>query len=132
MKFDLNKYIIVCDPQSNVDKTVKDLADNWCILSGEHKYIYFIATKKYWVASELRDHITKACSNVDCLVIGVFTTGSVASYGSEWTKTDTWNWFKRVCSDDVDKIRKNIKDEEAGLIPDSEINYTNKEEDLYL
>lgn len=132
MEFDLNKYIIVCDPGKDVDKTVKDLANNWCVLSGSNKLIYFIATKKYWTTSELRDKIVSEGGTSDCLVIGVLTTGSVATIGSEFSNKNTWDWFKRICSDDVEKIRKNIKDEEAGLIPDSEINYTNKEEDLYL
>jgi len=133
MNFNLYKYIIVCDPQTNVDKTVKAIADNWCVLSGEHKYVYFIATKKYWVASELRDKISQACSNVDCLVFGILTTGTVAAIGSEWTQKDTWNWFQKICTNDIDKVKEIIKDAETGLIPDSEINYTkNKEEDLYL
>ena len=128
MTFDYYKYLIVCEFSNAAEQRIKDLAEKWCILEDKSRLVMFVATKKQWDSAYLRNTVTGG-ENLDCIVIGLLTTGKVSAIGNIYTNADTWKWFCNVCTKDIDIIREKIKNEENGLVPDSAINTSQNKTD---
>lgn len=126
------KYIIICsDTSDSVIKRIKDLSTNWCSLSTQGNLVFFIGTKERYSVDWLIDTITNN-GQMQCLVFDILTVGGCAAVGSSYTNNKTWDWLNYMCSNDINTIRKKIKLEEQGLIPEATINHKNKSEELYL
>lgn len=132
MKFDIYKYIIICDNATkNVEKRIKDFSLRWWIIENSSKIVYFVGTKERYTTNWIRDTLVSDEPLASCVVFQIFTEGSVSAIGN-YTAEKTWEWLKNMCSNDIKTIKNNIKDEETGLIPGSAINNKNKSDGLYL